>query len=99
MCFRKDRRLLTSRAYLGLSTNKYIFFKANKNIPEVLVFELVNKSGTISFEISDKDNKLIRPKEVASTGTYEYPLEKGMRYKIHITSKATSGSYKIYLKR
>ena len=99
MCFRKDRRLLNSRVYCYSSTNRFIFFKANKNIPEVLVIELVNTKGTISFEIVDKDNKTIRPKEPASTGTYEYPLEKGMRYKIHITSKATSGSYKIYLKR
>ena len=100
MCFtNKDGfRLLTSRKFLCLSTNRFIYFYSKKYDQKISI-DLVYDDGEFNLVLVNEDNKeetaFCNPK----TGNYTFDLQKGTHYKLHMTSKKAYGSYRILIKK
>lgn len=89
---------LNSRCYKYLSTNRRFVFTSHKEYEQEIIITLVNNGGAISFEIINLETKATTKLDNSETGTYTFPLEKGMKTQILIKSKAAIGSYKIQKK-
>ena len=98
MCVRKDYISLTNRYFTYLFCHRYVYFKASKKYDESLCFEIEISKGEFSIELLNRDTKKV---ELLNnfTSPFEFKLEKGMHYRIHIEANAASGHYKIYRKR
>ena len=89
---------LNSRSYKYLSTNRRFIFTSHKEYEQEIIITIVNNGGTISFEIINAETKETTKLDNPETGTYTFPLKKGMKTQILIKSKAAIGSYKIQKK-
>lgn len=99
MCFNKDKRLITSRAYIGLYTNRTGSFLCDKKNDRELIIEVVNKGGDITFTITNITNDTKEVLENPLTGTYNFKILKENKYRFSIKSHAAIGSYKIYIRK
>ena len=91
-------RTLQSRSYYLLNTNRTMIIDAHKEYDESIILNVTNNGGTIDFTLTDLMTNEVISFNNPTTSTYEIPLKKGNKIKLHITSSKAVGSYKIVRK-
>ena len=100
MCFtNKDGfRLLTSRKFLCLSTNRFFYFYSKK-YDQTISINLNITDGEFNLKLVNEENKEETVLSNPKNENYTFDLQKGTHYKLHITSKKANGSYRISIKK
>lgn len=91
-------RTLQSRSYCLLYTNQTMIINAHKKYDQSILLNVTNNGGTIDFTFTDLTTNEVTSFNNPTTNTYEIPLKKGNKIKLHITSSKAVGSYKIVRK-
>ena len=91
-------RTLQSRSYYLLYTNQTMIINAHKKYDQSIILNVTNNGGTIDFTFTDLTTNEVTSFNNLTTNTYEIPLKKGNKIKLHITSSKAAGSYKIVRK-
>ena len=99
MCFVDEEgyRLITSRKFLFLTTNRFYSF-SRKDYDRKLRVSITFSDGEFILTLINTDTgeetELSNPKNT----NYSFDLRKGNRYRLHIVSKKACGSYRISVK-
>ena len=91
-------RTLQCRSYYLLYTNQTMIINVHKKYDQSIILNVTNNGGTIDFTFTDLTTNEVKSFNNPNTNTYEIPLKKGNRIKLHIASSKAVGSYKIVRK-
>ena len=91
-------RTITAHKYYLLSTYRSCILKGHKKYDQSMIISYDNKSGDISFEIKYLNDGTTYILGNDDSGIHEYPLIKGEKLFLRITSKNAKGFYKIQIK-
>jgi len=99
MCFnfKNKARTVTSHFYISLTGKRYFLFCAKK-VDRILIIELENNEGDIIFSLENRNSGRKQELINSPTGSYEFKLNKGEKYRLVISATKASGSHKIKIK-
>ena len=98
MCFKRNGvAYISSRSYLYQSGNRFFFINSSK-VDRTLILELVNSKGDFNLKLVNLSSNEEIVKEHMDSNTYEFKIDKGVKYKLVLTTKGVCGHYKITTK-
>ena len=91
-------RTVTCRSYLYLSCFRRSLFKGHPKYDEFIIVTLTNNGGNIEFVLTNASAQDVNKLDNPPSGTYIFPLIKGVKNYLVIHAKCAKGSYTIQRK-